>query len=124
MNVAVVHGRLSSPARAKQLASGDRMIALEVTVRPETGAADTVPVVWFEPSAEAEGWDAGQEVVVIGRVRRRFFRAGPGAASRTEVVAATVVPATRRVAVRKALDTAIGELGRTRFPSAPPARRL
>jgi hypothetical protein len=30
--------------------------------------------------------------VVVGRVRRRFFRAGPGTQSRTEVVAENVVP--------------------------------
>ena len=106
MNVAVLHGRLSSPARAKQLASGDRMVALEVTVRPEGGSADTVPVVWFEPPEAAERWDTGLELVVVGRVRRRFYRAGPAAASRTEVVAVTVVPVSRRAAVRKALGEA------------------
>jgi single-strand DNA-binding protein len=35
--------------------------------------------------------DVDEEVVVLGRVRRRFFRTGGGTQSRTEVVADQVV---------------------------------
>jgi single-strand DNA-binding protein len=44
--------------------------------------------------------DADQDVVVVGRVRRRFFRSGGVTQSRTEVVAEVVLPTgqTKRVA--------------------------
>jgi single-strand DNA-binding protein len=51
--------------------------------------------------------NAGDEVVVIGRVRKRFFRVGGATQSRTEVVATRVVPARRRAQVAKALGHAI-----------------
>jgi single-strand DNA-binding protein len=43
---------------------------------------------------------------VVGRVRRRFFRAGGTTQSRTEVVADTVVPATQAKRVEAALRRA------------------
>jgi hypothetical protein len=42
-------------------------------------------------------------------VRRRWFRAAQSAASRTEVVAVAVVPASRRAAVAKAVDRVLAE---------------
>jgi single-strand DNA-binding protein len=48
----------------------------------------------------------GQELLVTGRVRRRFFRAGGVTQSRTEVVADRVVPTRRRAAVRRAVEAA------------------
>jgi single-strand DNA-binding protein len=62
-------------------------------------------VSWFDPPAEA-GFEAGDEVVVVGAVRRRFFRAGGATQSRTEVVASAVLKATQRKAVAKALTDA------------------
>ncbi len=64
---------------------------LDVTVRSDEGPAESVPVAWFEAPAAADGGTVGDEVVVVGRVRRRFFRAGGATASRTEVVATTVL---------------------------------
>lgn len=107
MNVAILRGRLSSPPREQQLASGDRLVSLEVTTRVEHGPADSVPVAWFPGSGPTPAWEAGQEVVVVGRVRRRFFRAGGATASRTEVVASSVVAANRRAATSKALDAVV-----------------
>jgi len=107
MNVAILRGRLSSPPRDQQLASGDRLVSLEVTTRHDQGPAESVPVAWFQPPEPVPAWEAGQEVVVVGRIRRRFFRAGGATASRTEVVASTVVPASRRVTAGKALDAAL-----------------
>lgn len=106
MNVAILRGRLSSPPREQRLASGDRLVSLEVTTRAERGPADSVPVAWF-PTSAMPAWEAGQEVVVVGRVRRRFFRTGGATASRTEVVASTVIPASRRAAATKAVDAAV-----------------
>ena len=86
---------LSRPAELRALPSGDEVLALEVTVRPEGRPAESVPVAWTGAPAAAERWAAGEEILVVGRVRRRFFRAGGATQSRTEVAATVAVP-TRR----------------------------
>ena len=115
-NVAVLRGQLSSPPRARQLASGDRLFSLELTAKLDGSPADTVPVAWFSAPATLPAWGAGQELVVVGRVRRRFFRAGGATASRTEVVAAAVVASNRRAAVAKAVAGALAEVGAAADP--------
>lgn len=117
-NVVVVHGRLSRPAELRLLPSGDRLAALELSVAGPEGKAESVPVVWPEPPAAAAELDVGHLVVVLGRVRRRFFRAGGQTQSRTEVVADRVVPARlvkrARSVVAEAMDRlASAELHRT-----------
>jgi single-strand DNA-binding protein len=106
INVVCLAGRLSRPAEEKVLQSGDRLVALEVTVPREGERGETVPVVWFGAPASAAGLDVEQAVVVVGRVRRRFFRAGAVTQSRTEVVADAVVPAGQHKRVESALRRA------------------
>lgn len=119
MNVAILRGRLSSPPRQQQPASGDVLLSLEVTTRGHDGTAASVPVAWFSRSAAGARWAAGTEVVVVGVVRRRFFRTKGGArASRTEVVATTVALAARPAAVAKALDRVGAALDAIAHPSA------
>src|SRR5690348_6521842 len=96
MNIVVVAGRLSSTPVSRVLPSGDEVLNLEVTVPGDDGPAESVPVAWTGPPAWAGDLDTGHPVVVLGRVRRRFFRAGGTTQSRTEVVAEQVVPAGRR----------------------------
>lgn len=110
MNIVVLRGRLSSPPAVRTLPSGDRLVAYEVTTRPPTGPAESVPVAWIDAPARAEEMAADTEVVVTGRVRRRFFRAGGATASRTEVVADQVLPASRRVRSGRALDDAAARI--------------
>ena len=105
MNVVVLRGRTARPAEQRLLPSGDRLLALEVTVAREGEKAESVPVVWFEAPAAAS-FDADQEVVVVGRVRRRFFRTGGATQSRTEVVAEVVLPARQARRVETALARA------------------
>ncbi len=93
INLVVLEGVLARPAQDVELPSGSRLLSLEVTVRRDEGAAEPVPVAWFDPPAWATALDAGAGVVVFGRVRRRFFRAGGVTQSRTEVVASKVVRA-------------------------------
>ena len=92
MNVVVLRGRLSRPAEERVLPSESRLVTLEVTVLRPGERSDTVPVAWMDAPATAAQLGMGEEVVVVGRVRRRFFRTGAGTQSRTEVAAATVVP--------------------------------
>jgi single-strand DNA-binding protein len=92
MNVVVLQGALSRTPELRILPSGDRMVAYEVTIRTDDQPTDSVPVVWFSPPAKASELVTGTEVVVTGKVRRRFFRTPGGTGSRTEVVAEAVLP--------------------------------
>lgn len=98
MNEVAVAGRLSRPAEQRVVPSGATVTSLEVTVPSTAGPSETVPVAWLDPPAWATTLDVDQAVLVVGRVRRRFFRAGGRTQSRTEVVARRVIrlPAPRR----------------------------
>jgi single-strand DNA-binding protein len=91
-NVVVLIGRLARPAVLRQLPSGDTLVEYQLTVPRPGQRADSVPVVWEDPPATAADLDTDDEVVVVGRVRRRFFRSASRTESRTEVVAEKVVP--------------------------------
>jgi single-strand DNA-binding protein len=112
LNVVAIRGLLSRPAEERVLpTSGDRILGLEVTVRRDgADKAESVPVAWWNPPAAASAWDAGDEVVVVGHVARRFFRAGGSTQSRTEVVARTVVLARQGKKAEAALAEAAAEL--------------
>jgi single-strand DNA-binding protein len=107
INLAVLVGTLSRAPELRALPSGDTVLTLELTVRPPEGPAESVPVAWFDAPASALDWAPGEELLVTGRTRRRFFRAGGATQSRTEVVAARAVPTRRAAAARKALRAAI-----------------
>lgn len=109
MNHVVLHGHLSSTPVSRDLASGSVLWSLEVTTPTEEGAW-SVPVAWFDPPA-APALAVGDEVLVVGAVRRRFYRGASGTQSRTEVVATEVLPASARRKVAKALERAAGRLG-------------
>jgi single-strand DNA-binding protein len=113
-NVAVVQGSLSGPPRRRELPSGSVLVELDVTTRGD-GGSSSVPVAWFDPGALAESLRQGDAVVVVGYVRRRFFRSGAATQSRTEVVAQRVVASSRRTQVARALDEVVaaftGEAG-------------
>jgi single-strand DNA-binding protein len=93
MNAVFLRGRLSRPAQSRVLDSGDLVVNYEVTVTREDAPAESVPVVWHDAPVKAADYDAGDEIVVVGRVRRRFFRAGGSTQSRTEVVVEHLLPA-------------------------------
>ena len=88
LNLAVLRGHLSRAPEEVALASGDLLVRYEVTVPRADERADTVPVVAVSPPAHARGLDAGTEVVVVGRTRRRFWSAGGATRSQVEVLAA------------------------------------
>jgi single-stranded DNA-binding protein len=109
MNLAVIRGSLSRDPELRELPSGDRIVHYEVTVRDRT-PAESVNVVWVEPNAGWESVVSGDEVVVAGRVRRRFFQIAGRTTSRTEVVAERVVPARQARRVRALLDRALAAI--------------
>lgn len=93
MNVVVLRGRLSRPPEPLTLSSGELVVTYDVVVARAGERTENVPVVWPAPPPAALELQAEAEVVVTGRVRKRFFRVGGGTQSRTEVVADGVVPA-------------------------------
>jgi single-strand DNA-binding protein len=107
VNLVVVQGLVREDPVVRSLSSGQQAISFELAVRSSDEALESVPVVSFDAACVVVPDD---EVVVVGRVRKRFFRVGGLTQSRTEVVAARVVPARRRAQVAKALDRAIEEL--------------
>jgi single-strand DNA-binding protein len=110
MNVVILRGSLSSAPSSRTLPSGDNLVTFEVTTRPPDGPAETVPVAWPDAPKRAAQLPPGAEVVVTGRVRRRFFKAGGVTASRTEVLADAVLSVRQVVrvqaTVRRTLDRA------------------
>lgn len=109
-NIVVLRGRLTRPAAVRSLPSGDELVELEVSVPRDGERAESAPVVWSDAPAAARELDVDEEVVVVGRVRRRFFRAGGSTQSRTEVVAETVVPASQVRRVRAAVGKVVVRL--------------
>ena len=107
MNLVVVQGLVRDQPVARSLPSGQQVISFELAVRTADEALESVPIVVFDTAGALAPDD---EVVVIGRVRKRFFSAGGATQSRTEVVAARIVPTRRRAQVTKALDQAIDVL--------------
>lgn len=110
MNIVVLRGRLSSAPTLRPLASGSVLISLELTTPADDGVQLSVPVAWFDPGF-APDWGAGTEVVVTGVVKRRFFRSGGITQTRTEVVAAEVVEASKRRQVQRMLGRMADRLG-------------
>jgi single-strand DNA-binding protein len=110
MNVVVLRGRLSRAPEERVLESGTRLVQYEVTIRNGEGPAETSPVSWMEAPATAAGMAAGDEVVVVGRVRRRWFRRASATESRVEVAAGVVIPARQRKKVDAALREAVATL--------------
>jgi single-strand DNA-binding protein len=97
-NDVILVGRLSQPAEAQVLPSGDELTKFRVVVRrrPANGASrQTVDVldcvVWAKrPARSVAAWRSGDVVEVKGHLRRRFFApAAGGRVSRCEIEVAS-----------------------------------
>ncbi len=100
----VVRGECSAAPELRELESGRRLATLAVRAPGPAGRATSVPVTVWEPPAWVEDLTEGTDLVVVGAVRRRFFRTAVGAAAaRVDVEAVFVGRAGRR----KELDTAL-----------------
>jgi hypothetical protein len=117
LNLAVLCGPCSGPAEVRVLESGSRLATLAVRCPAGPGAderATSVPVTVWDPPAWVETLAAGDAVVVVGRMRRRFYQRPGGVGSRVDVEAELVGRARDRrridAALRKA-DEALEALG-------------
>ena len=106
-NLVVVVGVLRRPPEHRVLPDGRSVAELEVTARAGD-VASTVPVSWVVDPVPT--WPEGERVVVVGQVRRRFYRAGGATISRTDVLAATVLPARQRKRASAVLAAALAAL--------------
>jgi single-strand DNA-binding protein len=111
MNIVILRGTLSRTPDELILGSGDRLVRYEVTTRSDDAPAATAPVAWVGAPASAVAMGAGDEVVVVGRVRRRWFRRGGITESRIEVDADEVVPARRAKRARDVVARTAALLG-------------
>ena len=105
LDLAVIVGRLSSPPVVTELPSGSTLHRYEVTAR-HPGGTDTVPVAWFDARRPPKV-AAGDRVTVVGRVHRRFYRAGGATRSATEVLATSVTRTGRNLRAAAALEDAL-----------------
>ena len=116
MNVVVLRGQVAGEVGWFESRAGVRIAAFDlVTVSGDGGKADrgdkdVVPVSWGDPPAWADEIVAGDELVVRGRVRKRFARSGGGTRPFTDVVAVQVVRASRRATVQRLLNDAADTL--------------
>jgi single-stranded DNA-binding protein len=93
VNLAVLRGPCSGPPELRVLESGTRVATLAVRVPGGSGAdaaATSIPVTVWDPPAWVEDLDAGDEVVVAGRMRRRFYQRAGGVGARVDVEAELV----------------------------------
>jgi hypothetical protein len=117
VNLAVLCGPCSGPAEIRVLESGSRLATLAVRCPAAPGAderATSVPVTVWDPPAWVDTLAAGDRIVVVGRIRRRFYQRPGGVGSRVDVEAELVGRARDRrrldAALRKA-DEALEALG-------------
>lgn len=106
INIVVLVGEVTSPPVSRELPSGAVVSTFDIATVTSSGRV-SVPV---SLEGETEIAVVGAEVCVVGLVRRRFFRSGASVASRTEVVAQSVIPVRRRAQVRKAVGAATENL--------------
>ena len=109
-NIAVIRGPIRDEPAVRELPGGGVVVQFDVTTTTESDGRRltvSVPIAWGDPTATQLGiLVGGAEVVVVGTVRRRFFRVGGVTQSRTEVVADTVVPTRQRSRVAHAVRDA------------------
>jgi single-strand DNA-binding protein len=104
MNISVVRGIVLREPREQTLANGQKVVSLEVNVQYEDKPNENLEVVWVDPPRNLTVPRQGNEIVAIGRVRRRFFKAAAGVVSRTEVVADTVLTTRQTARITRALQ--------------------
>jgi single-strand DNA-binding protein len=109
-NIAVIRGSVRTEPTARELPGGGVVVQFDVVTTTESDGRQlsvSAPIAWSDPTTAQLGvLTGGAEVLVVGTVRRRFFRVGGVTQSRTEVVADAVVPVRQHKRVTTALRSA------------------
>ena len=108
LNLSVLCGSCSAPPEVRALESGSRLATFALRCPTnDPGRATSVPVTVWDPPAWLETLEAGVPVIVVGRLKRRFFQRPGGVGSRVDLEADLVGRAgdTRKIATayRKAI---------------------
>jgi single-strand DNA-binding protein len=106
VNLCIIEGAVRGEVSMRLLADGTEVAELDVAPHEGPGA---VTVVVPSPPAAVRRLEAGQDVLVVGSVRRRFYRSGGATRSVTEVLAEQAVRAGPRTRWRH-LDEAAQRL--------------
>jgi single-stranded DNA-binding protein len=113
VNLGVLCGPCSAAPEIRVLESGARLATLAVRC-PAGPAADervtSVPVTVWNPPAWIDTLDAGEPVVVVGRLRRRFYQRPGGVGSRVDVEAELIGRARDGRRIEAALRRAVRAL--------------
>ncbi len=107
LNTVLLFGALSSDVVLRQLPSGEKVVNLEVTTTTLDGRI-SVPVT--SKDASLGKLMVGDEIFVVGVVKRQFFRAGAALRSRTEVHASKVFSSGKKAQMRKLVGVATRDL--------------
>jgi single-strand DNA-binding protein len=109
-NIAVIRGSVRAEPAVRELPGGGVVVQFDVATTTESDGRRlvvSVPIAWNSPTATQLGVVvSGSDVLVVGTVRRRFFRVGGATQSRTEVVADAVVPMRQHKRIGTALRAA------------------
>jgi len=98
----------------RTLPSSTELASFSISVSQATGPATSMPVSWSSPAPKVlDRLETGTEVLAIGRVVRRFYRAGGSTQSRTELVVDRIERLSRRAACRRMVEQVIGHLEAT-----------
>ncbi len=108
-NIAMARGVLANDPRQTELPSGSVVWNYDLTTTGHDGVRCSVPVAWIDPS-RPQSMRAGDDVLVLGSIRRRFFRLSGLTQSRTELLA-EVVAKSGTVRATKALSSYTRRLG-------------
>lgn len=89
VNLSVVCGPCSGAPEFRVLESGTRLATFGVRCPggPRDDRTTSVPVTVWDPPAWLETLEAGVPVVVVGRLKRRFFQRPGGVGSRVDLEA-------------------------------------
>jgi hypothetical protein len=110
VNLSVVCGACSAAPEFRVLDSGTRLASLAIRCPASGDRATSVPVTVWNPPAWLETLEPGETVVVVGRLRRRFYQRPGGVGSRVDIEADTIGRARDRRRIDAARRRAFAEL--------------
>lgn len=113
INLSVLCGPCSTVPELRVLDSGTRLAALALRCPAGRAAGDratSVPVTVWDPPAWIETLEPGEAIVVVGRLRRRFYQRPGGVGSRVDVEAELIGRARDRRRIDAALRRALAAL--------------